>query len=695
MTITADLAQTFVVDKESVRKSGYVYIDSIDLFFGSKPSAQRLPGVTVYITETYLDNNVPIPDLNKQVKYGRTRLEYNDINVDLATPVVSKFKFTVPVLIKTNTTYGVIIKFDYADTNFTLWRNKAGDAINNSISTPVSSALADGKFFIITNGSNLTPLNDVDLMYTVRVQKFVTDTPFVYSAYNRSFEFLNTDGYTKAGDFFGGEYVFTNIPPPAGQTVSISTTSNTVTGNGTTFQSTFTNTSLIVLKSGDQYAVRSIQSITNNTLLTLKSTGFTTNTQAQYVVSPVARVYEDRSISNNIVLISSTANATCNFYPNTVSNTVIGEASNAYTRISSVDNFTAARYQADFNIITLPFTEANTTMRLSNSAYYTSTEAKDVQQFKTEILLSRAYIFSASDEAANGSTLSNRKSANFDITFKTSNEFVSPLLDEEDMHFHVDTVYINDNVVDENTRAGKAVAKYIGKPITLASGQEAEDIVVYATAYRPPGTDVKVYAKFYNELDYQYFEDKDWTELEVIGGKNLYSSIANINDLIEFTYKLPVYPVYSYLLNTSGVVQPGRFTGANNSNIITSSVSGVNTSIANTDLVRIYNPLTPNTSLMAVVTGSDDTTLTIDTTLSTSNSALYQFVSSGLVVEKVTNKNTAFKNYVSGNVIRYYNTDMSAFDTYSKFSIKVVLTANSNVDYFPFVDDIRGIAISL
>jgi hypothetical protein len=105
--------------------------------------------------------------------------------------------------------------------------------------------------------------------------------------------------------------------------------------------------------------------------------------------------------------------------------------------------------------------------------------------------------------------------------------------------------------------------------------------------------------------------------------------------------------------------------------------------------------LFPNNSLVAVVTASNTTTLSIDTTLLNANTRLAEFVTSGLKVEKVTYKNQAFNNYLANNVIRYYNSQMAAFDTYKTFAFKVVLTGDEGSSVYPCVDDIRGIAVSV
>ena len=95
------------------------------------------------------------------------------------------------------------------------------------------------------------------------------------------------------------------------------------------------------------------------------------------------------------------------------------------------------------------------------------------------------------------------------------------------------------NVVYNNKQpGGMLVNKYISVPITLAEGQDAEDLIVMLTAYRPPTADVKVWVKILHNEDGQAFDNLPWIEMETSDVQK-YSSISNINDFIEYTYRFP------------------------------------------------------------------------------------------------------------------------------------------------------------
>ena len=52
-----------------------------------------------------------------------------------------------------------------------------------------------------------------------------------------------------------------------------------------------------------------------------------------------------------------------------------------------------------------------------------------------------------------------------------------------------------------------------------------------------------------------------------------------------------------------------------------------------------------------------------------------------------------FKNIQNSNIVRYYNSELSEFDTFNSFSVKVVLLS-SDPNKSPRVRNIRAIGVS-
>lgn len=86
--------------------------------------------------------------------------------------------------------------------------------------------------------------------------------------------------------------------------------------------------------------------------------------------------------------------------------------------------------------------------------------------------------------------------------------------------------------------SGKLINKYISQQIILAEGQDAEDIRVIITAYRPPSTDIKIWIKPRHNEDPDTLDVLPWIELEK-SDDTVYSSLVNRNDFKEFNYGIP------------------------------------------------------------------------------------------------------------------------------------------------------------
>jgi hypothetical protein len=82
-------------------------------------------------------------------------------------------------------------------------------------------------------------------------------------------------------------------------------------------------------------------------------------------------------------------------------------------------------------------------------------------------------------------------------------------------------------------------SSYVSRTIELAENLDAEDFLLYTTAYRPINTNINVYVKAQHASDPTQFELNNWIQLELVEGNEVYSSSSNLNDFKEFVYKLP------------------------------------------------------------------------------------------------------------------------------------------------------------
>jgi hypothetical protein len=283
----------------------------------------------------------------------------------------------------------------------------------------------------------------------------------------------------------------------------------------------------------------------------------------------------------------------------------------------------------------------------------------------------------------------------FLIDMYSNNDFASVSMNPSDIASYYSKYSINNDYTRENQNYGNCYAKHISTKISFANGQFAEDLIVYITAYRPQGTDIKVLARMHNSHDSEAFDDKDWTLLEQTDGIDVFSSLTNPSDRVEMTYNLRLYPntnptdPNTSVLNANTVLQGVVTTELNNTTIV-----GVGTAftsnLATGDLIKLYQPLFPNADYMvAVVNTITNSTILVLNEPVTNNS----LVASGMKIERIQYPLQVFKNLINDNVARYYSSTKVAFDTFDTFQLKVLLLSPDDF-IVPKVDDIRAIGVT-
>ena len=678
-----DLAQTFYIDKDAVRQADTIFITSVDLYFKTKPgiglstTGIYKPGVSVYVCP--VDNEIPVLD---QTFPEVARVEYDNISSSNTASTATNFSFNFPVAVKTTQTFALLVKFDGSDNDFGLWWNKAGERIlNTTNNTQVNSGKVDGFFYTITNGKQLTPLKDADLKFNLKIAKF-TSSNSTFKITNNDNEFIKFYANSISGNFKGGEYVWQNNAPSTGNVVANSSIV-TIVGTGTTFTSTLQVGDKFVITDGTvgNADVREVVSIANNTSLTIDLSPSFSNGTAKYIITPVANVYDVKGLAERIVLENSTANATVNF---TVDSFIKGVDSEASCKIQTLENFEAGYLRPSYNIFTPAGTSTNVTFNVANSSYGIAAGNKvSAELGQVKFLDSYPAIFATrSTEVLNSATLTfnNAKSFQSELTFTTINLYTSPYVKEENLDAFVSRYDINNSSANEHLSQGNATSKYISKRVVLADGQDAEDLRVYLSAYKPANTDILVYGKFHNNADPDPFDDKNWTKLELVTDAAVLSNPYNRDDIVELEYKVPYYQ--------TGTIVAGLYTTQNGNNVVLGIGATVNTEISVNDLVKIYQPNFPNNHIISIVTAANTSSITIGDIVSNAS-----MVSTGLLIDKISEKNSGFVNIQNNNIVRYYNTSYSAFDGYKNFAVKIVLL--STTDYrVPHVNDLRAIAVS-
>jgi len=372
-----------------------------------------------------------------------------------------------------------------------------------------------------------------------------------------------------------------------------------------------------------------------------------------------------------------------------------GETSLATASLTSINNYEVSVVDPDIKLSNSSTSYGQSNIAFSNSSYAIQTPT--VSKFNDPVDLDayRAYVASRSNEVKNSTNLYNTDKSNYVTVSIGVNAdptatplFHAPLLNEDDMDVFCFTNSVsptNSNLDSEVGVTGNTLAKHITKRITFANNSFAEDIRVYINAYKPAGTDLKVYARIHNSNDIEAFDDKNWSLLEAKDNASRVSAQGNKGDIIEYTYGFYSWPTVNNTITT------GTITGTLNSNTLATSVD-LSSSIAANDLIRIYNPLFSNTNYMVVpVTAVSSSTISLARPIS--NTGIATSTGSTVGVDKLKFKQMAFNNIQNSNVVRYFTSSLVEVDTYNTMSIKIVMLADQP-NIVPEVDDIRVIGVS-
>lgn len=683
-----NFVQSFFIDKNSINNSNYALLTSIELFFKKKPvrnnnvSGTNLPGVVIQICE--VNNNLPDP--SKILNQSMVRLSYEQIYAYTDASTSTKFTFPAPVQVNSGNFYGILIKFE--DPDYELWQNKVGEPfVGTSTISTGSNNFADGSFYQGTNDTVYRAFSDIDLKYRVNIAKF-SDTSAQFELVNGDYEFFtisNTQGY-----FYSGEYCYQRSANATGNVV-ISQGNTAVLGLGTDFTPILSG-SFIVASNGTFEQVMLVDYVANSTFMYLKTTPKFSTGSGKYYISPVGKVDTFDPYANKLILNYSTANSTLVFTPN---NNIYGEQSNTVANITSVDVLNVDRTIPHINSgnvssqvtanIEFNFSYSNGSVYLSNTSNY----QKIISNQVNDVFISNSVILSRSLEVVNPYIANNKSSSilvNYTINANSDLLFHTPSIDTTQTDIYVNQNSINNQYIvngldSEIGTSGIAKAKDICKKVSFANNRFAEDIKVYMTAYRPYGTDIRVYVRIHNSGDSDTFDDLAWSPLEYTENANNRSSSENTDDLIEYGLNFQNYPESNTVI--------GTFTTNSGNTVVTIQSGTANSSVAVNDLVKVYSPFNSNTNYMvSSVTAANTTTLTLADPVTNVN-----IVGAGVKIDKLKYKNTAFTNSFNNKIVRYYNSNLVPFDTYDALQVKIVLLA-ADANFYPRVDSIQVIGVS-
>lgn len=513
---------------------------------------------------------------------------------------------------------------------------------------------------------------------------------------NNKLTFAYANGATAVAPWSNGAAVFFK---PAKGTVSVLDGSRSVVGTGTRFDQQFntnvedgTNKKPLVLQwsngSFDGHEVLWPSSITNATSMTTRNAALNTNAVAIPLNTPVARVSAVDKNRNLLILSKSTANGSSSntLYKNAFSSpsyfapsrVLVGATSGATALIRSTVDVMMNSVQPVVYQRAIHGTDVNYSANLS-SKDYSSVDYPKISVSDTNYLSNNEIIVASKTNEIN--RYGGEKSVKLYADLATSSSLISPSIDSHNISLLAKSNVISPHASNEYTNEGTALSKSISKVVTLADGMDAEDLNVYLTAYKPSATDIQVYAKILNAADPSNFDDKMWTPLYQVTDINLFSDISNLDDYKEFQFTIGTDPetiVLDDLITT------------NNSTTIVSTLGTSNWASVfdKGQQVVLYTDVglsTYEVHTIDAVDNNNSITFTTPVTMSNTTSA---------IVGSMTYPEAGFKNSLNNNIIRYFGSDGSPYDSFKQFAIKIVMLS-SNTSCVPKISDMRAIALSV
>jgi Domain of unknown function (DUF4815) len=497
-----------------------LFATGFDIYLAAKSSTL---GIWFEIRE--MDNGGGIT--RNQVPFSEVWLRSDQVTVsdDASTP--TRITFPAPVFLYNDTQYALVIHTEGINPDYYIWVSRLGET-NILDGNRVTARPLTGTLFTTNNNLNWDVVPDTDLMVTMYRAAFNTGVTGTLLLGNKPVEKIRVTNpsanFSYKGEPVVGDDKITLTAIGGPTTIAVG---DYLIGNTTNSNTTVTAINGAIYTMADTGFVLG-ERVTAYHAANMVSKGVTANISLVTTGSGFLNKYVTKGGYNTLHLTGS--NGT--FF---TGSTIRGKYSGHYATIDSFANY---RYSVmdiepsyiNFHKTTCSF-ESQTTSNTGTKGDYYRINENENYVFNTE-----QAIYSRVNEIA---SLSGNKSNNVRVSMASTTEYLSPVFDITRSHVvYVDNL-VNANSVGETEKSGGGlINRYISKTVTLAEGQDAEDLVVVLTAYRPPTTDVKVYFKVLNNEDADTLDNKNWIELEYLDD-TVYSSQTVTNDFIEYNFKVP------------------------------------------------------------------------------------------------------------------------------------------------------------
>jgi len=500
-----------------------VFISGIDLYFSQKSATQ---GIAVEIREVVNGNITAI-----RVPFGFKRLDPADVNISSDATAPTPFYFDNPIYLRGDKEYAFVVKPEGSNPDYRLWIAELGgtDVTTGAL---IDQQPAVGMLFTSANDRTYVPRQNQDIMFTLWRATFQNNLTGTLAYTNENDEYLNATQFSSTLFQIGEKIRGESIIRLTSNNAAIAVNDAVKLGANTGKVRKIVSSSPVIFKADVK------GTIANGSTITLTNGGgtytavvntFTTNTVSGFIQ------FSDPAKGSIVANGSSgafTSNTTADdgFYR--------GQVSNASVQITSIRD-----YKYDVLVPKISFAKyVDTTITWSANTtannYAISQQQTSIEPFENNEFVNGEKIIATRTNEVNNT--GSAKTLRITGTLTSGIDRLSPVVDLGRTR-SVTTVHniINDSNSGETGNYGSAQARYITKKIVLADGQEAEDLKIYLSAYKPSGTNIDVYARIQNAEDSDDFRDKHYTLLNQISAANTISSVVNKEDFVELEYGFP------------------------------------------------------------------------------------------------------------------------------------------------------------
>ncbi len=518
------LAQTFFVKKGMGAGSNSIYLSDIDVYFRRKPTqtgsggndTAPLNGVSLQIREVV--NGYPT---NRILPFANVHKLPADVNVSEDASSATTFTFEAPVRLDVEKEYSIVVQPDASDPNYLIYTSKVG-GIDLTPGATKGSAITqdwgDGVLFTSTNNSAWKSYQDEDIKFTVRRHNFNSTTGTVKLT-NANHEFLSLNNIT--GKFTPGELIYQDGSTPADTAI---TTNGTKTLVGTGLDSVYAAGDYIKTTVLTKIEIHKIATVVNSTEIILETPTVSSGGGTHLpVIAGDLDLYDVQRNPYECHLVNSSATAAKQF---NVGANIVGLDSGSTANVSAINDINLSYIQP----MIMKSNDSSSRTLLDGTfvppADVSSTYLKPMQFNDNNYFTEKGVILYSKSNDPNGS-----KAFTLNVNMTNDGNVTStPFVDIEASKLIAYQYKI--------TNTADTTAKYISKKIELAEDLDAEDFNLILSAYRPTGTDIKVYIKAQNAYCFDDFDSLAWTELELFEGVGSFSAISNLGDYREFKYKI-------------------------------------------------------------------------------------------------------------------------------------------------------------